>query len=128
ALGKGVTDKTDVYSLGVVAFQLATGRFPFLGVTPIQQIQAHLKETPPRVHELRPELDERLAALIDRCLSKDPKDRPSAAELARFLRPGLDTAIEWPPPGVGHVRETGRGLFAAVRALTLCMVAFFVAV
>jgi serine/threonine protein kinase len=128
ALGKGVTAKTDVYSLGVVAFELATGRFPFLGVTPIQQIHAHLKQTPPRVHELRPELDERLASLIDRCLSKDPEDRPSAAELARFLRPGLDTAIEWPPPGIGHVRETGRKLFVSLRALTLCMVMFFLAV
>ena len=128
ALGKGVTDKTDVYSLGVVAFELATGRFPFLGATPLQQIHAHLKTPAPRVHELRPELDERLAALIDRCLAKDPDQRPSAAELARFLRPGLDTAIEWPPPGIGHVRETGRRLFAALRALTLCMVAFFLAV
>src|SRR5438105_2086664 len=128
ALGKGVTDKTDVYSLGVVAFELATGRFPFLDVTPIGQIHSHLKKTPPRVHELRPELDARLASLIDRCLSKKPEERPSAAELARFLRPGMETAIEWPPPGLGHVRETGRKLFASLRALTLCVVAFFLAV
>src|SRR5213593_1110455 len=81
AVGKRVTDKTDVYSLGVVAFELATGRFPFLDVTPIGQIHSHLKKTPPRVHELRPELDARLASLIDRCLSKKPEERPAAAEL-----------------------------------------------
>jgi serine/threonine protein kinase len=128
ARGKRVTDKTDVYSLGVVAFELATGRTPFLGVTPLQMLHAHLKDRPPSVHELRPELDERLATLIDRCLSKDPDERPSAAELARYLRPGMETAIEWPPPGMGHVRETGRGLFASLRTLTLLVMTFFLAV
>ena len=108
AVGKRVTDKTDVYSLGVVAFELATGRYPFMMVTPIAMIHAHIKEKPPRVQELRPDLDERLATLIDRCLSKNPADRPTAAELARYLRPGLETAIEWPPPGIGHVVSTRR--------------------
>jgi len=111
AVGEEVTDRSDVYSLGVLAFRLLAGRLPFEAASAVAMMAAHLKDTPPKLAALRPDLDGQVAALVDRMLAKAPGARPAAEEVARALRPTVHPAIEWPPPGLEPLRGTlSRGL------------------
>jgi serine/threonine-protein kinase len=83
-LGRSVDHRTDLYSLGVTAFELATGVLPFReGNVPYHHV--HTPAPDPRT--LCPGLPDALAAVISRCLRKDPAERPSSArEIASELR------------------------------------------
>jgi tRNA A-37 threonylcarbamoyl transferase component Bud32 len=117
---------SDVYSLGIMAFKLFTGRLPFLEDSPLGYLAAHLKEVPPKVSSLRPDLDAGLAQLVDRCLAKDPAQRPSASEIARYLLPAPGGAEEWPPPGLEPLKGEGAKLLAAGgRALVLALLSLW---
>jgi serine/threonine-protein kinase len=87
AAGESAVDaRGDVYGLGAVAFFALTGRPPFQGKTLGQLLAAHRSEPPPALTDLRPEVPADLAAVVARCLAKDPSDRfPSAGDLARAL-------------------------------------------
>jgi hypothetical protein len=122
---KEITEKSDVYSLGVLAFEFVTGQLPFRADGPEGYLAAHLQETPPPVASLRADLDARFANLIDRCLAKDPDDRPTADEVARALIPTARLAIEWPPPGLDVLRGAGWKLLRALAGTALSGVAFF---
>ncbi len=83
AAGDSTVDgRGDLYSLGAVAFFALTGRPPFQGKTIGQLLAAHRGEPPPPVTDLRPDVPAALAAVIARCLAKDPTVRfQSAADL-----------------------------------------------
>lgn len=83
--GDPVTDRTDVYSLGMVAFELLTGALPFDARTDIALVAAHERAQPLRAAALRPDVPAELDALIDRCLNKRPEQRPFAADVAEAL-------------------------------------------
>jgi serine/threonine-protein kinase len=87
AAGEAAVDaRGDVYGLGAVAFFALTGRPPFTGKVLGQVLAAHRTEPPPRLTDLRPDLPADLAAVVARCLAKDPAQRfPSAAEVGRAL-------------------------------------------
>jgi eukaryotic-like serine/threonine-protein kinase len=72
-LGEEPDTRTDVYSLGVTFFQMATATLPF---TTGNVLRSHLEQPAPDPRALAPELDAGLAALILRCLAKDPDQRP----------------------------------------------------
>ncbi|MBA3395687.1 MAG: protein kinase [Deltaproteobacteria bacterium] len=82
--GTQVTPATDVYALGCCLFALIAGRPPFVveGDNQMSVILAHLNEPPPKLETVAPEVSPAVAALVARCLAKDPKQRPAdAAEL-----------------------------------------------
>lgn len=67
--------QSDFYSLGVVLFQVLTGRLPFTGRHPNDIAMAHVQETPPSPREFNPEISDALEAVVLRCMEKQPEDR-----------------------------------------------------
>jgi CheY-like chemotaxis protein len=79
-LGEAVTDRSDLYSMGVVLFECLTGRLPFVASSTVALIAKSLHERPPEPSGLNPEVPGALSALVLRLLAKDPADRPAGAE------------------------------------------------
>lgn len=83
ARAQPVTPRTDLYALGVVAFQMLTGTLPFEGSSAIQFFFAHLQTPPKVVREVNPRVPHVLSDLVARLLAKDPEGRPASAEVLR---------------------------------------------
>ena len=98
ARGEDVGPTSDLYSLGCVMFEMATGRPPFDGGTPLRMAQHHVEDTPPSLRSLSPATGPDLERIVGRLLAKRPEDRYQTgeavrAELARVgspRRPGPD--------------------------------------
>jgi len=87
ARGENVGPKTDLYALGVVAFQMLTGHLPFDANSPMEFVVKHLEHEPPLVVDEQPDVPRELSDLVSQLLSKSPEDRPgSAEEVRRALR------------------------------------------
>ncbi len=80
AAGEDLDGRSDLYSLGVVGFFALTAKLPFQAPTAQALLGMHLTQAPPSVTSLRPDLPTALAAVIDRCLAKDPDDRFAGGE------------------------------------------------
>ena len=86
ASGEGATAESDVYSLGVVLFELLTGTRPFSGDNFVAVAMKHINEPPPSVLDLRRDVPPRVAAAVSKALMKDPRDRfPSMESFAAEL-------------------------------------------
>src|SRR6185503_6440943 len=75
ALGHAVTGQSDIYSLGIVLFEMLTGAVPFKGDNQVSVAMKHVREELPDVQMLRPEASAALAAVVDRATAKDLKRR-----------------------------------------------------
>ncbi|MEP6691999.1 MAG: serine/threonine-protein kinase [Gemmatimonadaceae bacterium] len=85
-LGEPVDGRSDLYSLGVVGFRALTGSLPFNADTATAVLVAHVTKPAPRVRDLAPSVPASLAAVIDRCLSKDRNARyATGAEMAQAI-------------------------------------------
>ncbi|MEU6867792.1 protein kinase [Streptomyces sp. NPDC046876] len=82
AEGRPQTSAVDIYGAGILLYELVTGRPPFAGGTALEVLHRHLSEDPQRP----PHVPEPLWIVIERCLRKEPTERPSAENLARGLR------------------------------------------
>jgi serine/threonine-protein kinase len=86
ALGQAVTGQSDLYSLGVVLFEMLTGSVPFEGSSPVAVAMKHVREEVPDVLLLRPALSAATAAVVDRAVSKDLARRYPDAASSRSRR------------------------------------------
>jgi serine/threonine protein kinase len=95
--GKKVDGRTDLYSLGVMLFQLLTGVLPFRAESMADLMHKIANEEAPSLRSVRPDLPQRLASLVARLLSKRPEARyQDGDQLARDLRAVLSVAITDP--------------------------------
>lgn len=85
--GASVDHRTDLFALGIVLYEMTTGRPPFEGKTSAELATAILRDTPPLVSEIRRSAPIQLARLIRDCLDKEPSRRPgNARDVAQRLR------------------------------------------
>ncbi|HEV8309031.1 MAG TPA: protein kinase [Methylomirabilota bacterium] len=85
--GDRVDHRTDLFSLGVVIYEMVTGQPPFRGRNRLEVLRAVVHDTPRPLAELRPGAPPRLQAILDRALAKDPRDRfPSMAAMRDELK------------------------------------------
>jgi tetratricopeptide (TPR) repeat protein len=88
AKGAATAPATDIFSLGILLYELAAGRHPFEGASQLEVLSAIVSAAPVRPSRFRPEISEAVENLILRMLEKDPRLRPAADEVARTLSAG----------------------------------------
>jgi serine/threonine protein kinase len=96
---RGASDldfRSDLYSMGVIAYALAVGRFPFNGSTPLAILHQHVAEPPPLPSSLNPALPKSLDPVLLKSLSKHPSDRYGSADtfVEAFARACADEVIQ----------------------------------
>lgn len=94
------TKRADTYALGIILFEMLTGRLPYQGKTPYKILSAHVNQPIPKLREFRPDLPEAMQAVLDKAIAKEPEDRfASATEMAEAFKaalkaPRLEAVVE----------------------------------
>ena len=101
--GLSMDHRTDIFSLGIVLYEMATGKRPFAGDTSAALVSSILRDSPPTVTEINEALPRHLARIIQHCLEKDPEARYQSAKDVRNELKGLRREVD-----SGEVR-TGSG-------------------
>ena len=87
AKGENVDTRSDIYSLGIVLFEMVTGQLPFTGETAVALAMKHLKEPIPDIKAINPNVSDKLVSVIKKATCKEPKNRyQTIAELVKDLK------------------------------------------
>jgi serine/threonine protein kinase len=109
ARGGEIDHRTDIYSIGVVMFEMLAGRRPFVADSPLAVLRMHLDEPPPLLREFEPSVPAELEAIVNRALEKEPARRfASAREMSDALE-ALHITVETGDGDLGqHVIDLSR--------------------
>ena len=99
-LAQPITDESDVYSLGILGYELLTLAGPYETSSNVLMATAHLHEEPMPLRDLRSDVNPQLEDLLIRCLAKNSKQRPRASDVARALAHGLELPAVGGAPAV----------------------------
>jgi tetratricopeptide (TPR) repeat protein len=119
AKGEPVDARTDLFSLGTVIYEMATGKTPFAGKSTAEVFVQLLRETPPAVSTVNPAMPRRLDPIVAKLLAKDPAQRYASAEALQEDLEKLDVHAARPPE---KAAETGRKWLWAVAAVVLLLI------
>ena len=116
ALGRGVDARSDLYSVGIMLFQLVTGRLPFDADSPLAIAYAHVQEEPVAASSINRSLPPAVDALIARALKKNPNERFPNAESMRDECLRVAASLHAAPPSIvpGAPAQSGAGVGSAV--------------
>ena len=129
-VGRALDHRTDIFSLGVMLHEMATGQRPFGGQSSAELSSAILRDTPPLVTDVRADLPADLARIIRRCMEKDPRHRmQTARDVANEFRylarqPSAPARAPAPAPARAGAGDASSGSVRAEEGLRIAVLPF----